>query len=180
MSRFDLDDDGERHITPEMWQWNLSRALASAKGQKKLREFRDVLLAVPGHRLIDGKIATLDGEVCAVGAFAAYKRTQRGQTWADATADLNQTFHSVEHFRTSRGDAEMVYEDDANAWQTQELGMRECGLNSTMAWFLGYANDEGQFVARTPEKRWQRAYIWVCRQLGEPPDVSLVASAESH
>jgi len=169
VSRFDYDDDGERHITARMWEWNLSRALTSAKGQARLKEFKQALLAVPGHRLATDRIATLDGDVCAIGAYAAYKRMQQGQTWAEATADLNQTFHPLSHSIWKDG-SEHVYEDEADAWQTQELGMRECGLNATLAWFIGYANDEGEFWALHPEQRWWKAYAWTCERLAELPD----------
>lgn len=167
VSRFDIDDDGEQQISWEMWQWNLSRALASTKGQARLREFRDALLAVPGHRLVRSSIATPDGDVCAIGAFAAHKRTQRGSTWAEATADLNQTYHPVQS-RTKRDGSQYEFVEEADAWQTQDVGVRECGLNRTLAWHLGYQNDESFYGARTPEQLWQATYDWVCKQLGEP------------
>jgi hypothetical protein len=164
MSRFEYDDDGEPHITWQMWQWNLDRALVSDKGQAKLREFREALLAVPGHRLVSDQIATLEGDVCAIGAFAAYKRTLKGQPWAEATADLNQEFHPVSDATWRRHSGRWEVETDGFA--TQELGMRECGLNSTLAWHLGQQNDE-DFGHMSPEHRWQRTYDWVCEQLAD-------------
>jgi hypothetical protein len=170
VSRFDIDDDGEG-IPWALWHHNLTRALASGKGKAALHEFRDALLAVPGHRLIRDRIADLDGDVCAIGAFAAYKRVQKGVTWAEATADLNQEFHPV--FEPFRGRDGLLYgenwsDSETDASTTQHLGMAECGLNSTLAWFLGYQNDEGDFRGRSPEEQWQNAYDWVSAQLETP------------
>lgn len=159
MSRFDFDDDGERHITWQMWQWNLTRALHSKNGHEKLREFRDALMAVPGHRLVRDKVATIEGEVCAIGAFAAFKQTQNGKSWAEATADLNQRLHPVSEW--------WVGEDETDAWSTQYVGIRECGLNATLAWQLAYQNDEEFVAAGTPEELWQATYDWVRDRLAE-------------
>jgi hypothetical protein len=172
MSRFDFDgDDGDRSITWGMWMHNVRRSLASKKGQERLREFKAALEAVPGHRLVDDWIADMEGDVCAIGALAAYKRVQEtGKPWAEVTADLNQQFHPIlEPFNTRSGQViELFAEPErTDAWETQRLGMQECGLNRTLAWYLAYQNDEGDFYAAGPEERWQNAYEWVCKQLGE-------------
>lgn len=154
MSRFDYDDDGDPAITWEMIQWNLKRHLASPKGQSKLREFRDALVAMPVHRLIDGDLAS-HGDVCAIGAFAAYKRTQQGSDWQTAV----QAIHDEYQPDTLPGGPWSV-----DALETMDVGVRECGLTRTLAWQLAWQNDES-FDHQTPERRWQAMYDWTCKHI---------------
>lgn len=155
MSRFDFDDDGNDHqITWEMMQWNLDRHLKSAKGQAKLREFRAALLAVPDRRLIDGDLAW-QSDVCAIGAYAAYKRMQQGLDWPTAVQAIRDQYQP---------DMPPWGPPVIDAYETQDIGIRECGLNRTLAWMLAYRNDE-TLSERTPEQRWQDMYDWACKKL---------------
>lgn len=162
MSRFDFDDNGDPRITWEMMAWNLRRHIATAKGQAKLREFRDALLAMPARRLISSDLATKDGDVCAIGAFAAYRRMQNGKDWHGAVEAVRELYQPT----TIWG-----WDAEADAFTTQDAGVRECGLNRTLAWTLGYMNDE-DFGGLLPEQRWQRMYAWVCGRLSEPMGVA--------
>ena len=156
MSRFDYDDDGDHVITWEMIQWNLKRHIASPKGQAKLREFRDALLAIPGRRLIDGALVN-EGDVCAIGAFAAYKRVQQGLDWPAAVEAIRDLYQPKTHWG---------WLEDSDAYTTQDAGVRECGLTRTLAWQLAWQNDE-TLDRLTPEQRWQAMYDWTCKQIRE-------------
>lgn len=156
MSRFDFDDD-EHAISWEMVQWNLSRHIGTARGQAKLHEFREALLAVPGHRLISSNLATEEGDVCAIGAFAAYKRSLQGKDWGEAVQEVRALYQPP---------SKWGWADEVDAFTTQDAGVRECGLNRTLAWMLAYMNDE-DFGGLKPEARWQRMYDWVSERLVE-------------
>lgn len=160
MSRFDFDyAPGEGHqITWEMTEYNLKRHLATEKGKAKLREFRDALLAMPDHRLITSNLATKEGEVCAIGAYAAYKRVQQGTDWPHAVELIRELYQP---------DSQWGWQIEIDAFETQDVGVRECGLTRTLAWLLAYQNDE-TYGYDSPEDRWQKTLAWVSRQLGEP------------
>ncbi len=88
MSRFDIDYDGTEWDFIR-WQGAKKQAFASKYGKERLRELEAALLALPNKRLISGHLiepydspagwvpseaVTEPGDVCAVGAFCAYKK----------------------------------------------------------------------------------------------------------
>lgn len=146
MSRF--GDDGDGDYPSHWWQIDLERALTSGRGQRFLREIEAALLAMPEHKLIEGALVTYDeeeqyGTVCAVGAFAAYRAMQGGQTWSQALAAIAEKWGNGE-------------QDDH--WNTQTLG-RSLGLARTVAYELAFQNDEQAWV--TDEARWEGVLVWV-------------------
>src|SRR3990167_8566471 len=52
------------------WAGAAKKAIYGKRGQSLLRELEAALVAIPEKRLIANKFATLDGEVCALGALA--------------------------------------------------------------------------------------------------------------
>lgn len=145
MSRYCNDSDSE--YPSHWWQTDLERALTSGRGQRILREIETALRAMPERRLISDAIVEWDedeqaGAVCAVGAYAAFKQVQAGKSWADSFAMLAER-HS----------------GDADEWQTEWLG-RSVGLARTVAWYLGWLNDE-RFGHLKPRQRWRAMLRWV-------------------
>jgi hypothetical protein len=143
VSRFwDDGDDGD--YPQHWWQIDLNRALTSGRGKRLLQEVEDALLAMPKRELIEGWIvrawrddddAIEEGQVCAVGAFAAYRKVREGKTWTEALDELDERWGGEQ--------------DDE--WNTQALG-RSLGLARTVAWYLAWINDgfEGD-----PKGRWE-------------------------
>lgn len=146
MSRF--FDDGDGDYPAHWWQIDLERALTSGRGQRFLREIETALLAMPEQKLIEGALVNYDedeqiGAVCAVGAFAAYRAMQEGQTWPQALAVIAEKWGNGE-------------QDDH--WNTQALG-RSLGLARTVAYELAFRNDEQAWVS--DEERWKGVLTWV-------------------
>lgn len=152
MSRyFDSEEPGD--YPSHWWEIDLQRALTSGRGQGILREFETALRSLPERRLAGGAIVEMgmwddDGEqqpvvaVCAVGAYAAFKSVQQGESWTKAFEAL------AEH-----------WSGDTNEWDTQRLGQQH-GLTRTVAWYLGWLNDE-KFGHLKPRQRWRAMLRWV-------------------
>jgi hypothetical protein len=88
----------------------------------------------------------VSGSVCAVGAFAAYRKVQAGLTWDRAVVDLAETNGG-----------------ESDEWKTMALG-RSLGLARTVAYELGYQNDE-VFGHLQPPERWLAMLGWVRSQI---------------
>ncbi|MGH3609304.1 MAG: hypothetical protein ACRDRD_14605 [Pseudonocardiaceae bacterium] len=176
MSRFeDWGDDYSDgpYITPEMWQHNLRLALSGKRGQAALREFREALLALPEPVLIsralctvglsaraarmtqqwqrDAALELIGGNggregVCAVGAFAWFRKVKAGM-------DPQAAFDALP----------VLSDQDSAPEETQDVGAA-AGLTRTLAYHLGYLNDE-TWSSLSPEQRWQKALEWIDSQL---------------
>ena len=71
MGRADESDDAMPY---GLWLGAVARATNSKRGQQTLRDLEQALLAIPDKRLAYEHVAH-EGDVCAVGAYAAYKET---------------------------------------------------------------------------------------------------------
>jgi hypothetical protein len=155
-----------------MFRANADRALKSKRGRAALADLREALMHLPEKRLIDGAVCTVDpakrvqgpgggdelakhiaavGEgVCAVGAYAWWRKVKAG-------ADPQRAFDMLP----------TVYDPDdyyGEAMErTAELG-RAAGLAFPLAWDLAYMNDE-QFDRCTPEQRYEKFLAWIDREL---------------
>jgi hypothetical protein len=115
------------------WEGNILRILHAKASQPKLRDFVSSLLAIPNRRLIAGSICK-GGEVCAVGAFAAYRgKLDKSRDW------------------------------EGDEWETRELGTY-AGLGSMLSYELGYMNDEEFYRLTPEERwerfyRWARDLV---------------------
>ncbi len=151
MSRF--WDDGDGDLPAVFLEVDLRRRLTSGRGQRILRDVLDGLIAMPEWRLIEGWIArspeeeTGVGEVCAVGAYAAWQRVKRGESWIEAIDVLTERWGGEQ--------------DDA--WNTEMLG-RQAGLAKAVAIELAWLNDE-QLSGLSPEDRWHAVVGWVWQQI---------------
>lgn len=191
MSRFPEGDEYDP-LAQGRWEANVERSIKGRKGQKALRDLRDALLAMPEKRLIADEFATPDGEVCAVGAAVAYKRAlTKGVTITEAAKELagedpdswdgytknpetGRYEKQVEAVRYDRETRSMVptgewfteyrYHDDDPADYTAGRGHAEAGFSYTLAWHIGWQNDDG-WGHLTPEQRWEKCLAWVERRL---------------
>lgn len=123
-----------------LWEKNLRRNFSGKPGQAILRELREALLALPEKRLIQTRLADEQGNVCTLGALAAYRA-------ADRTAELVEL-------------AELIEEegDFIDEWEAQEQTLavaRGMGVKTPMAVELAYINDDGPHE-ETPEARYER------------------------
>lgn len=173
MSRFYESGDGENW---DYIRWAGARKMAfnSKYGQERLREFEEALLALPEKRLSYGHLieayeipngwppppeepdvaTALPGDVCAVGAFCAYKMGE-----GDIVAGKQILFDQ-------RKD-DLDYDDDQDTVDEGVLA----GLRQTMAWEIGFRNDDSR--KQTPEQRYE--YILAYIRGGIRPVDRLVA-----
>ncbi len=142
MSRFGEygDDDG----LPGHWhEIDVARSIDGPKGQRRMREIVDALLALPERVLIEGAISARCGDepspsVCFVGAIALHK--------------------GVEVARIRRG-----WEDQYGGMDTITLG-KQAGLTLALANRCAALNDV-TWEGVDPEERWRRAYRWACARV---------------
>ena len=143
MSRFSYDDD-EGAIPYGLYCQIVRRAISGKPGQKALRELEAALLALPEKRLIESEVCD-DGEVCALGALAIYRRVQAGDDRAEALVDLQEDWG---------------YASEA---ATVELG-EALGLRQTLATEIVWINDE-ELAGLSPDRRYTLMLEWVQRNL---------------
>lgn len=155
MSRFN-DDYSDCAMPHELWRANVDRALRGKRGQKALRELRDVLWALPEKRLIEGNLCevTYDDEdrptrveFCAVGALVFHKRVAAGEATEAVLVDMTRY-------------------NDEDEWFTVEQG-KDVGLTFTLAWELAQRNDE-TWGDLAPEVRYLKYLAWVESQIIGP------------
>lgn len=87
MSRFGEGDGEEFAGQYELWRANAERAIKGRRGQQTLRDLEAALVALPSKRLIAGHLA-FRGEVCAIGALVAHRRTAKGEDRDVVLAEL--------------------------------------------------------------------------------------------
>jgi hypothetical protein len=161
MSRFgDWDGDEDFQNQGYFWMKRAQLALEGKRGRKALVELREALMALPEPRLIEGAFCEpkrdgnriVGGEVCAVGAYAWYKKVKAGM-------DPVEAFGSLPHI----GDDEFY----GGSIETARAG-RDAGLTYTLAWELGDMNDE-TFAGLTPEERHAAFIRFIDKELARPP-----------
>lgn len=140
---------------------NYKRALDGRRGQKFLAEFIAALHALPQRRLIAGATCA-EGEVCAIGAWAAYKSVQAGKA-----AGMAEAIYQLEaqepgwrdehgHVRAGEfGDYKDYY--DLEDQRTADIGVRS-GMVRVLA--LEVANHNDESWTGSPEQRWEQALQW--------------------
>lgn len=178
MSRF--GDEYEEPFPNAYWLWehSLTRAMSSPRGQQALRDLEAALLALPEPKLISGALA-MEGQVCAVGAFALHKGIRAGRSREEVLAELERRipagcdncWHAAEqhdedgchgtHTTRPCECTSLKLRPDWNGdgyLETIEVG-KECGLAMTLANSFSYQNDEGPYQ-ETPEERYERLLAW--------------------
>lgn len=167
MSRVgDGDGDEEFPNAWAFWHHREQQVLNGKRGRKALADLRDALHALPEKRLIARALCTVgrpapvtpdylgeeaelvreQGEgVCAVGAYAWFKRVQSGM-------DPDEAFRSLP-----------LAADFEDPYATIDEGAR-AGLGVTLAWVLMSLNDDA--AARlTPEDRYEHVLRWIDARL---------------
>lgn len=141
----DLDWDNARQC---LWDNAVRRATYSKRGQTVLREIEAALLALPEKRLIEGLLCDGTG-VCAVGALAAYRQVQQGQTWPEAFAVLDES-----------GDYDPDDDDSSSVDDTARFAEKRLKMAFSLAWDLAFDNDH-RYGGLAPEDRYERVLKWV-------------------
>lgn len=149
MSRFsesaEWDDPLEMGRAMRNWQV----CVTSKRGQAALRRLEAALLALPRPRLIEGHLATAEGDVCAVGAYVAFR---------DGPEQMGE---HIEELATYDAAVEESGDDLAGVTISEGQG---AGLTATLACRLADFNDESCY-GDTPERRYERMLAWVRRNL---------------
>lgn len=183
MSRY-WDNDGDEAFPNqgEFFEANYQRALRGRRGTKVLLALREALMAVPGHRLIEGALCTVgadrrrlefredgwaldlrryfdhrveqDGEgVCGWGAYLWHQNVKAGMGPAEAFDSL-PTVLGTDEFDGLEATTQLV---------------AAAGVAVPMAWRLAYRNDE-TYKSMTPEERHAAFIAWIDTQLGATAD----------
>ena len=137
------------------WRGQVASAIRGKRGQRLLVDLVKALDAMPVKELIAGKLATVDGEVCALGAVGQFRGTElpildrNGNEYEDddfdsyEMADLFDVAHQLA--------AEVMYEND-------EGGGRYGNVNGT--W---------RYIPETPQERWVRVRALAMRHIQPVP-----------
>lgn len=80
MTRFSGDYDEQFPGQGELWEANLRRALSGKRGQAALRDLETALLEMQEKKIIRGKLANRQGQVCTVGLLALHRRVKAGES----------------------------------------------------------------------------------------------------
>jgi hypothetical protein len=120
----------------ELYRGNVERSIKSRRGQERLRELKEALLALPAKALqADVFVGLAPGEVCALGAWA------------------------LAHAANTEEAAAMVPRDADDFVMARALEGR--GWPKLLVWEAVYINDEANWGEETPEHRYARILAWV-------------------
>jgi hypothetical protein len=157
-SRYEWHGDDDT-IPVGLWLAGVRRSVQGKRGQAILVELEQALEALPQKRLTKGALAQLEdfdadvpkptGDVCLVGALALHREVKKGKSVDEALMHL--------------ADLEDGY---PGADGTAEVGAA-MGMSRSMAWHLGWVNDE-MFMSASPEERYERVLAWVRLQRRKP------------
>jgi hypothetical protein len=157
MARIAYSDDEDYPGQFELWQANCDRSFDGRMGQAVLREMEAALLVLPRKRLVANAVAC-NGDVCAVGAYLALKRSQERSIPIDA---------AQRELESELGE-DWVQED----LDTSELG-EKAGMPHLVAWKLVSLNDielETEFIVAEGPNRWGNEHFY---QHGIPTHVDV-------
>lgn len=148
MSRFNFD--GEEWFPNQGWLWeqSLTNAVNSKRGQQVLKDLEAALLEMPEKKLIANRIASPEGDVCAVGALHLYRRTKAGEDRAAVLSEI----------ATPDPDLADVWRDADDELRTMDIG-EQVGVARTLAWEIGFLNDE-TLHKMTPGARYDAVLKW--------------------
>lgn len=127
-----------------MWRGRVMSAIRGRRGQRLLRDIRAALDAMPVKELCSGKLINSNGQCCALGAVARYRKL----------SDI----------------ASLQPENEDEDWDWGSLGsvfdIAECLAREVM-----YLNDEGSW-SNDPAERWTYMRLWVDRHIKPDPTPS--------
>lgn len=198
MSRYREYDDYEgtagEILAQGRWEHNYRQALKGKRGRQALRELREALLALPGKRLIEGAVCTVDAARRREALIAEATRSwelfspqwRPSSPWTDEADQLAELVQRdgegvcavgalVWHRKVKAGAdpaeafaslPDLPDEDSGGLTDTADLAKKQAGLAYTLAWELAYRNDE-TYGAMTPEDRYTAFLAWIDRELAE-------------
>lgn len=143
MSRHGYSDDLDQWDLIR-WRGQVASAIRGKRGQKLLVDLVKALDAMPVKELITGKLVTVDGEVCALGAVGQFRGTEmpmldrNGDEWNG---------------------------DDFDSCEMADLFDVAHQLAAEVMW----QNDEGGRYNETPQARWERVRAWAMRRIQPIP-----------
>jgi hypothetical protein len=148
----------------ELYRANVARSIAGARGQARLRELRDALLAMPEKKLAAALFAPPSGEACALGAWAK-RHVQDADAVAHFDGDDNDTAELLKGYGWPRLVVmDLVYENDRDryVYEHHEGPHRLASAYSYKSeWPVLRARPE------TDEERYQRVLAWVTEHITE-------------
>lgn len=140
MSRSGYVEDWDFDGTNNVWRGAVASAMRGKRGQAFLREMRDAMDAMPNKRLIEERLVTDSGEVCAMGTVCA----RRGLDVSDIDPE--------------------DYERVADRIGLSRAMVQEIAYHNDEGGFYNYRERRGE----TPEERWVRMRAWVEKQIVNP------------
>lgn len=152
----------------ELYRANVERSIRSRKGQARLRELRDALVAMPVKALEADMFLRPSGEACALGVWASQHQTDpdtraRMEQFDGDDGDTAQMLAPLGWPRLVVLD--LVYENDRTEYLYDEvLGPHQSPYayqTYSGAWPVRYRRDE------TPEERYTRVLAWVNEHITE-------------
>jgi hypothetical protein len=138
-----------------LYQQAIDRAIEGKRGQKMLRDLAEALDAMPVKRLIAGRFACREGEVCTLGALGRVR-------------GLDMT--RLDHL------AKEVEEDSYMVETLRAEAAKAFGVAKSLAGCIMDRNDDSpsywntnRTTPETPEERWVRMRTWVASKLEVKP-----------
>lgn len=185
MTRF---NDNEEGIPWGMWESIVGNALSGRHGQELLAGMEAALLALPEKKLISSHLA-LDGQVCAVGAYAAMKKAEELRVDIQTAIDKmdEESWCTCRHRRVTHAGGgpcsamahrygrekdepctcERFEADTESDYETVDEGV-QAGMKKSLAWHFAWLNDE-QYATLSPEQRYDEILAYCRRAQGKQP-----------
>ena len=168
-----------------LYRGNVDRSIASKKGQARLIELRDALLAMPVKALEEDVFVRPSGEACALGVWAQRHIPSDKIAELDVSGD-SETADALEPFKWPRLVVmDVIYANDQDHWVRLPEAEgphqrwsaydkhwdceRQCYVDS---WPVVYRRREN------PAERYQRVLAWVNEHIATAPSVVLASTEQ--
>lgn len=136
----ECDGDEGENLAAGRWQAQVASATRGKRGQKFFRDLVAALDAMPEKKLVANELVTGEGEVCALGALAQYRKVD------------------IAALEIGSGDPDDDWEDSDWAALVGAFDVAEQLTRETM-----YMNDE--CCSGNEVERWNRVRSWAARQI---------------
>lgn len=178
MSRSCYSDDYGDEFPGQLalYRGNVDRSIGSKKGQARLIELRDALLAMPVKALeADVFVRQSTGEACALGVWAQRHLSHNKLAQLDVSGD-SETADALELFKWPRLVVmDVIYANDSDHWVSEPEAE---GPHRSWDRYRGhYDHESREWVDRwpvvyrrreNPTERYQRVLAWVNEHIQEP------------
>ncbi len=168
MSRSSYSDDygDEFPGQMELYRGNVMRSIRSKKGQARLRELRDDLLALPTKALQADIFSKPSGEACALGVWAQRHHPQREAVDTFRGEDDDDTATFLRDYWPRLVVMDLVYVNDSESFVTEyHLGPHQNPWD-----YRAYSHSWPLYRSRpeTDEERYARVLAWVNEHIVPP------------